>query len=102
MISMTWPQYRRCECMIEGFVVRLTRREADALSTLLMRLPGVVSLSDLIGSIFPDPDDEPDNAKAITQNVLANLAAKIGRFRIRNHPRCGYRLLQRPEQRLAA
>lgn len=95
---MTWPQYLRNECSIGEFVIRLTEGEAQLLSTLLVRYPEPVRLDDLIETLYPNPDLEPEDAEGVVSERMRNLARKIGTFRINNCGRYrGYWLCQRPE-----
>lgn len=95
---MTWPQYRRRQCSIGDFVIGLTPVETELLSTLLIRYPEPVTLDELIGVVYPDPDLEPEHAEGGVADRMRNLARKVGAFRITNKGRFrGYWLCQRPE-----
>lgn len=94
MISMTWPQYRRCECTADGRRVKLSHLQCEVLSTLLMLWPAPVKKGELIEAVYPDPDREPDNLARYLDIVIHRLAAKIGGFRILFDPGFGWRLRQ--------
>lgn len=90
MISMTWPQYQRREC--SAFIkVKLSRMEAELLSTLLARRPAPLTINDLIEAIYPDPNAEPDFAVQMTHRVIGRLRRKLGSHYI-ERTAMGYRL----------
>jgi hypothetical protein len=63
MISMTWPQYQRRQCSVDGARVALEGTWADVLFALLVNDPGkFMCMSSLIEAVYPDPDLEPDYA----------------------------------------
>lgn len=86
MISMTWPQYRRCECTL---VAHLSPQEAELLAALLMRHPDPVPTSDLIEAVWSDPDAEPECADSQIRIHVCHLRCKG--LRIAASPQ-GYRL----------
>lgn len=92
MIAMTWPQYLRRECTAWGFVVRLSRLQAEVLSTLLMRFPFTVPITDLIEATWPD--NEPDHSKSALHRIIRDLRIKLGGFHIIGRRCFGYRLAQ--------
>ena len=97
MITMTWPQYRRSQCSIEDWVIDLSPMEAELLSTLLIRYPSPVTIREMIEIVYPDPDAEPDYPETQIVQRMAQLARKIGAYRIGNGGRAiGYRLFQLP------
>lgn len=57
---MTWPQYQRGECTVDGRPIFMPRLRTEILSTLLMRRGCVVSCYELSDLCWPDPDDMPD------------------------------------------
>jgi DNA-binding response OmpR family regulator len=59
VISMTFRQYRRNRCIIDGRSVSLTPMFAETLATLLAAGPRFVSRSELIESIWGNPEHEP-------------------------------------------
>lgn len=75
MISMTWPEYLRGECTLK---VRLTPRENELLSCLLMRHPEAVPVRDLVEAIYPDAETEPDTSEDQIRIVADNLRKKLG------------------------
>ena len=57
MISMTLPQYRRRQCVINGRKVRLGPMFNEALSLLLVAGPDrFVCRTELIEALWPNPD----------------------------------------------
>lgn len=98
MISMTWPQYRRRECRIGEFVVRLSRQECELLFLLLVRAPRAVPMGDIIMFLWGEPEDEPQYAEEQTRTLLHRLRTKIGSYRIRCNAGFGARLIQHPER----
>lgn len=77
-VSMTWPQYRRRQCVLGGQGVRLTPRETDVVSTLLLSPPDrFTPVSALTDSLWPNPDDEPANLNA--PNYLSVYVRKLRR-----------------------
>jgi DNA-binding response OmpR family regulator len=93
---MTWPQYRRRECTVCGFLVRLSALEVEALLVLLLRYPCAVSTADLIEAVHPDPDREPELAEDSIFQTIHRLRAKIGGFHIHRRNGFGYELVQAP------
>lgn len=57
---MTWPQYRRRVCTLDGEPVRLSPSQAEVLSVLLMRHGSAVPISDLVDVLYPNPDKAPE------------------------------------------
>ena len=52
---------------------QLMPREEALLELLKLRWPGIVSRDDCIGSLFPDPDNEPNAAEQVLQYVIRNM-----------------------------
>jgi DNA-binding response OmpR family regulator len=76
-VSMTWPQYRRHECTIDGVTVRLRPQQAELLSVLLVGSPvGFLHADALIEGVWPDPDREPDTA----ENCIAVYIGQLRRL----------------------
>jgi hypothetical protein len=97
MITMTWPQYRRGQCSVGDWTVDLSAMEAELLSILLIRYPNPVTVGDLVGIVYQDPDAEPEYPEDQIVQRMNHLARKIGTFRIDNCGRViGYRLCQYP------
>lgn len=92
MIRMTWPQYQRRECTVFGYRVRLSRLQAEVLSTLLVRFPYTVPIGDLIEATWPDA--EPDHSKSALHRLIRELRIKLGGYLIIGRPSFGYRLAQ--------
>lgn len=82
MISMTWPQYQRQECMINRMRVRLSKAQAELLFLLLVRYPEPINVQEAVSYFFPDPDDEPENPEALVINYIRSLKRAIGGFRV--------------------
>jgi hypothetical protein len=53
---MTWPQYRRRQCTLDGKAVALTPTEADIVAVLLMNRGKVVTKLDLFEAVWGDAD----------------------------------------------
>ena len=62
MVSMTMPQARRCCATIDGVEVNMAPHMAMVLEHLLLTSNRVASHEELIAAIWPDPDEEPENA----------------------------------------
>lgn len=88
MITMTWPQYQRCECRL---TVSLSHLEREMLSTLLIHYPLAVSIPDLIDAVYPDPDTDPLTADRQIECIAGRLRRKGIRIA---RDRRGYRLIQ--------
>ena len=101
MISMTWPQYLRRECDVDGLVVALTHDQTVMLATLLMRYPEPVTRGELIEEIYPDPDRTPEWPGFAVDEHIARLKHRIGAWRIFTRRGSGYRLRQFPHERWA-
>lgn len=84
-VSMTWPQYRRCECTVHGHKVQLTPSLATLLSVLLLRRGQFVSRNDLTCALYPDPWSSPECETDVMRNLLFKLNHRIGRLIINNH-----------------
>lgn len=96
-VSMSWPQYLRCECTVTGFSVKLTEYEAEALMFLMLRCPNSVSKEELIEWLWPDPGLEPEFTESMVYQTMRRLRAKVGEFHIPSRVNFGYRLMQQPE-----
>ncbi len=90
MISMTWPQYCRRQCMV---VADLSPQENELLSTLLARHPEPLAAGELVEVLWPDPEDEPCLPENRIGKLVASIRRKIGRGHI-EHDGQGYRLCQ--------
>ena len=54
------------------------RGNAYAVAFRLMRRPGVIVMrSDLISAMYPDPDDEPNDAEGVLRQVILTLREAI-------------------------
>jgi DNA-binding winged helix-turn-helix (wHTH) protein len=99
MISMTWPQYKRGECVVSGFTVRLSPMETEVLLCLLLRHPAPSSADQLIEFVYPDPDNEPEDARGAVYQYVYKIKDKIGAYRITREDKLGWRILHKPEVR---
>lgn len=59
-ISMTWPQYQRGCCLVDGEQVYLTPTQTELLSTLLIRRGCLLGREELWELVWPDPEYAPD------------------------------------------
>lgn len=89
-IRMTWPEYRRGECLWHGRHVRLGQAQLEVLSTLLMRRGCPVAVGELIEAIYPDPDLEPESAEEVVRNAIRILRVKFGGLIRSSHGRSGF------------
>ena len=76
--------------------VQLTPGPARLLARLMRRPGAVVSASDLISAMYPDPDEEPEHADVVLRSQIQRLRALVealapkGTVQIRNLPTVGY------------
>lgn len=89
-VAMTWPQYRRGECTVDGFVVRIGRYAADVLFMLMVHYPNPVTTRALVAFLWPEPDDEPEYVESFVTQVVMRLRRQIGAFRIMTRLGFGY------------
>lgn len=101
MISMTWPQYLRCQCTVAGQVVTLTRMEIEILLFLALR-PGWVSRDEMVEFIYPDPDLEPEWAVNNMSVYIYRMRCRFGYHFIESQPCYGYRLARTQSLNIAA
>lgn len=76
-IGMTWPQYLRHSCSIDGREVRMTPREAELCLLFMLRRGRPMTKPEIIEWLWPDPDDEPDWANNVI-NVFVRRLRKAG------------------------
>lgn len=95
MISMTWPQYLRRQCTVDGRVVALGRTEVEIISALLIAHPSPVKIPELIERVYPDPDLEPDYATSVLTVIIHRFRRKFPN-QITNRYGLGYHLDQPP------
>lgn len=91
-ISMTWPQYKRRECLYKGNLIKLTRKETEVLMILLMNHPRPVTSEDLIVALYFNNDDEPDWSINCIAQFVRRLKKKIDKDIFVNRPYIGYHL----------
>jgi DNA-binding response OmpR family regulator len=100
---MTWPMYLRHECLIEGELIQFTKSEAEVVATLLLNRGKAFSADELIESLYPDPDAEPDSAKRAVHVFIYRVLRKAPML-IESLGWCqshmGY-IIRRPEQLVA-
>jgi DNA-binding response OmpR family regulator len=104
---MTLPQYKRCECSINGRRQRLSPQETELLALLLVADPDQwTSTGTLIEALWPDPDLEPEWALKCVHVVAGRLRTTFGVPIVSRVGRAcgGYRIPReaRAELRLAA
>jgi DNA-binding response OmpR family regulator len=80
VVSMTWMQYRHLGiCSVHGTLVALTRQESEIVSILLMAKPNsLITHSEMIERVWPDPDTQPDTAKLVLKVYYNFLRKKLG------------------------
>lgn len=77
-VSMTVPQYRRRECMVDGRIERLAPALIELLALLLVARPDVfVEPLAILETLWPHPDLQPVTAPNIVGVYLTGLR-KIG------------------------
>jgi DNA-binding response OmpR family regulator len=57
---MTWPQYQRCCCTVDGEHIYLTPHQTELLAVLLIRRGRLVTREELWEAVWPDPDFAPE------------------------------------------
>lgn len=80
MITMTWPQYRRRQCSVGNWIVKLSPTETELLSTLLIRYPNPVTITELVEAVYPDPDAEPEYPEVHIVQRMCTSRARSERF----------------------
>jgi DNA-binding response OmpR family regulator len=75
LVTMTMPQFRRQECVVDGRIVNLSPLQTELLSILLIRRGAYSTYSLLIELAYPDY--EPDWAHNSLRVTLYHLRAKI-------------------------
>jgi len=88
-ITMTWPDYRRRQCRVDGWPVSLSPAMTEILSMLLMRRGQVVSTGEIIDALWPDPDTSPDDGISVLKVQICKLRQRIGGV-IATRPQHGY------------
>lgn len=71
-----WPDYR---LVYYGRAVPLGPKQGMVLSALLGRLGHRTTLQELIETVFPDPDEEPDDAERLIRGRLRSLRHTLAR-----------------------
>jgi hypothetical protein len=88
-VSVTIPQMLRNECTVGSEVVRMRPAEMRLLSSLLVQAPNKwCSTAELLGMVYPNPDDEPDYGLTTVQVLI---------YRLR---RMGIRVLKAPNHNI--
>jgi DNA-binding response OmpR family regulator len=88
-ISMTWPQYRRGCCLLDGEQVYLTPTQTEIIAVLLVRRGCVIEREDLWEWVWPNPDAAPDMKNIDVQ--VCKLRQRLGGV-IENEWGRGYRI----------
>ena len=94
MLAVTLRRKLVVEVILDGKEVRLPRCEAALLERLAMARPGkFLSRGKLVEAIYPNTDEEPNQAEAL----VARFACRLRQRGIPVEGRCGwgYRLLTR-------
>lgn len=92
LVSMTWAQYRRHECSVDGKPYRLTPQEGEILSHLLASGPiRPLGFDDFAEVLWPGEREEPFHADRLIRVVISRLR-RIG-IMIESRNRFGYRIL---------
>lgn len=76
ILCMTWPMLRRRAIMVDNVEYRLTPREHQLVTILLMRRGQAVAYGDIIEMMWPD-DNEPDYARSMLSVFLCRLRKRI-------------------------
>lgn len=103
---MTIPQWKRCECTVDGLTVRMSPLETEILALFLVAGPGrIVGMDELIDAQWPGPEGPPLEAHRCTRVRLSGLRAKG--IPISGFERPGWQLaasafVEPEEERLAA
>lgn len=74
-ISMTWPQYRRGSCSVDGIETYLTPHETALLSILLVRRGSLVTHEELYEMVWTDPDNAPE--PKVVEVYICKLRKKV-------------------------
>lgn len=77
-ISMTWPEYRRRECRIDGNPVSLKQQDADVLLLFLIRRGEIIPHIDIIEMLWPNPDAAPDYETDCCRTLVSRLRRTCG------------------------
>jgi hypothetical protein len=76
-VSMTFPQSMRNQCRVGENVVQLTPAEARVFELLLLRGIGRhTAYSDLVELMWPDPNDEPEDATGYLKVYVCKLRGR--------------------------
>ena len=75
-ISMTWPQYLRSECTVDGKVYHLCGQEREILFMLLLHRR--VANEDMIEHLWPDADKQPLTPLWIFRKIKCQLNQRLG------------------------
>jgi DNA-binding response OmpR family regulator len=74
IISMTLPQFRRNQCVVDGRTIRLSPMISEVLSMLLAAGPDrFVSRAEFVESLWPNPDCQPEFAFKIVDICVSRL-----------------------------
>lgn len=72
-VSMTWPQYLRSQCVVDGALVRVPAFAKEVLLVLLLNRGRAFTREALTEMVWPDPDDQPEAAWHYVQRLVYEL-----------------------------
>lgn len=59
---MTWPEYQASCCRLDNVLTRMGPTQAEVLCILLLAHPDTyITREEMIGRLWPNPDDEPES-----------------------------------------
>jgi len=91
-VSMTWPQYLRKECKFKDKIIKLTKKETEILSVLLLSHPKPVTTEELIIALYFENDNEPDYSSNCISQFIKRIKRKLGSDVIKQRWYIGYQL----------
>lgn len=96
-ISMTVPQMRRNQAVINGELKRITPFAHKLLVVLILNRGRLLSRSELIERLYPNPDDEPEGIDKYMARMIGHL--RVYGISIETIHTMGYRLIIPTEKR---
>jgi DNA-binding response OmpR family regulator len=91
-IAMSWPEHTRNEVRINGRPVRLMPQRHKILAALLLNRGRLVSLNDLIGMVWPHPDNEPEWPENVVKVQVSKMRQQVGKWVIETVWGRGFRI----------
>jgi hypothetical protein len=74
-VSMTWPEYQRGQCTIDGMRCKVGPAIAELLALLLISDPATfVGMDDILDALWPNPDRQPDTWRNVVSVYMAKLS----------------------------